>query len=95
MGSIFTAMRNQTPIVITAGQQSRELLVGEPFLFSEQATELPRPYVKWAVEPARAADVPAAIAARVLRGDAASLRTDVRVDPRGRLGCARRARRAP
>jgi benzoylformate decarboxylase len=62
MGSIFTATRNQTPLVITAGQQSRELLVGEPFLFSEQATDLPRPYVKWAVEPARAADVPAAIA---------------------------------
>ena len=26
LGSIFTAMRNQTPLVITAGQQSRELL---------------------------------------------------------------------
>jgi benzoylformate decarboxylase len=62
LGSIFTAMRNQTPLVITAGQQSRELLTGEPFLFSEQATELPKPYVKWSVEPARAADVPAAIA---------------------------------
>jgi glyoxylate carboligase len=47
LGSIFTAMRNQTPLVITAGQQSRELLTGEPFLFSEQATELPKPYVKW------------------------------------------------
>ncbi|HTN78150.1 MAG TPA: benzoylformate decarboxylase [Acidimicrobiales bacterium] len=62
LGSIFTAMRNQTPLVITAGQQSRELLTGEPFLFSEQAAELPKPYVKWSVEPARAADVPAAIA---------------------------------
>ncbi|HMK12884.1 MAG TPA: benzoylformate decarboxylase [Acidimicrobiales bacterium] len=62
MGSIFTAMRNQTPLVVTAGQQSRELLTGEPFLFSEQATELPKPYVKWSVEPACAADVPAAIA---------------------------------
>jgi benzoylformate decarboxylase len=62
LGSIFTAMRNQTPLVITAGQQSRELLTGEPFLFSEQATELPKPYVKWSVEPARAADVAPAIA---------------------------------
>ena len=62
LGSIFTAMRNQTPLVITAGQQSRELLTGEPFLYSEQATELPKPYVKWSVEPARAADVPAAVA---------------------------------
>ncbi len=61
MGNIFTAFRNRTPLVITAGQQSRSLLPLEPFLFSSQATELPRPYVKWAVEPARAADVPRAI----------------------------------
>ena len=62
MGNIFTAYRNRTPMVITAGQQSRSLLQLEPFLFSSQATELPRPYVKWACEPARAEDVPAAIA---------------------------------
>jgi benzoylformate decarboxylase len=62
MGNIFTAYRNRTPMVITAGQQSRSLLQMEPFLFSTQATELPRPYVKWACEPARAEDVPAAIA---------------------------------
>lgn len=61
MGNIFTAFRNRTPLVITAGQQSRSLLPLEPFLFSSQATELPRPYVKWAIEPARAADVPRAI----------------------------------
>jgi benzoylformate decarboxylase len=61
MGNIFTAFRNRTPLVITAGQQSRSLLPLEPFLFSSQATELPRPYVKWAVEPARAEDVPRAI----------------------------------
>jgi benzoylformate decarboxylase len=62
LGSIFTAMRNRTPLVITAGQQNRALLPTEPFLFAEQATELPRPYVKWSSEPARAQDVPAAIA---------------------------------
>src|SRR5215208_5623772 len=62
MGNIFTAYRNRTPLVITAGQQSRSLLQMEPFLFSSQATELPRPYVKWSCEPARAEDVPAAIA---------------------------------
>ncbi|MEP7312890.1 MAG: benzoylformate decarboxylase, partial [Pseudomonadota bacterium] len=53
---------NRTPLVITAGQQSRSLLQMEPFLFSSQATELPKPYVKWSSEPALAADVPAAIA---------------------------------
>jgi benzoylformate decarboxylase len=62
LGSIFTAMRNATPLVITAGQQTRAMLPTQPFLFSEQATELPKPYVKWSAEPARAADVPAAIA---------------------------------
>ena len=48
--------------MITAGQQARSILLTEPFLFSMQATELPKPYVKWSVEPARAEDVPAAIA---------------------------------
>uniref|UniRef100_UPI00334155C6 benzoylformate decarboxylase n=1 Tax=Castellaniella defragrans TaxID=75697 RepID=UPI00334155C6 len=62
MGAIFTAYRNQTPLVITAGQQSRAILPFDPFLFSSQATELPKPYVKWSVEPARAEDVPQAIA---------------------------------
>lgn len=62
MGNIFTAYRNRTPLVITAGQQARSILPFEPFLGSTQAPELPRPYVKWSVEPARAEDVPLAIA---------------------------------
>ena len=62
MGNIYTAYRNRTPLVITAGQQARSILPTEPFLFSMQATELPKPYVKWSIEPARAQDVPAAIA---------------------------------
>ena len=62
MGNIFTAFRNRTPMVITAGQQARSILPFEPFLFSGQAAELPEPYVKWSVEPARAEDVPQAIA---------------------------------
>ena len=62
MGNIFTAYRNRTPLVITAGQQARSILPYEPFLFASDATRLPEPYVKWAVEPARGEDVPAAIA---------------------------------
>lgn len=62
MGNIFTACKNQTPLVITAGQQARSILPFEPFLFASQSTELPKPYVKWSCEPARAEDVPAAIA---------------------------------
>ncbi len=62
LGNVFTAWKNQTPLVITAGQQARSILSYEPFLFAERATEFPRPFVKWACEPARAEDVPAAIA---------------------------------
>lgn len=62
MGSIFTAYKNQTPLLITAGQQSRSILPFDPFLHSARATELPQPYVKWACEPARAEDVPRALA---------------------------------
>lgn len=62
MGNIFTAFKNRTPMVITAGQQARSILPYEPFLYSGQATELAKPYVKWSIEPARAEDVPHAIA---------------------------------
>jgi benzoylformate decarboxylase len=62
MGGIFTAFRSRTPLVIIAGQQARSMLAGEPYLYSEDATLLPRPYVKWSREPSRAEDVPLAIA---------------------------------
>ena len=62
MGNIFTAYRNRTPLVITAGQQARSILPYEPFLFASEPVKLPEPYVKWAVEPARGEDVPGAIA---------------------------------
>ena len=62
LGAVFTAYKNQAPLVIIAGQQARSILPYEPFLYAERASEFPRPYVKWSVEPARAEDVPAAIA---------------------------------
>ena len=62
LGNIFTAHRNQTPLVITAGQQARSILPWQPFLYAERAAEFPRPYVKFSIEPARAEDVPVAIA---------------------------------
>jgi benzoylformate decarboxylase len=62
LGNIYTAYRNQTPLVITAGQQARSILPLQAFLYAERASEFPRPYVKFSVEPARAEDVPAAIA---------------------------------
>jgi benzoylformate decarboxylase len=62
LGSVFTAWRNQTPMVILAGQQTRAMLPTDPFLGARYATEFPRPYVKWSIEPARAQDVPQAVA---------------------------------
>ncbi len=60
MGNIITAMRNKTPLIITAGQQTRKMLLMEAFLSNVRATELPLPHVKWSYEPVRAQDVPAA-----------------------------------
>lgn len=62
LGSIFTAARNQTPLVISAGQQARAMLSLEPYLSAREAPEFPKPYVKWSCEPVRAQDVPAALA---------------------------------
>jgi len=62
LGNIYNAYRNQTPLVITAGQQARSIMPLQAFLYAERASEFPRPYVKFSVEPARPEDVPAAIA---------------------------------
>src|SRR6266516_1278902 len=88
MGNIFTAYRNRTPMVIIAGQQARSMLAGEPYLFSEQASELPKPYVKWSREPARAADVPAA-SARVLCRNGTAPGSGPCLRTRRRLGTTR------
>ena len=62
LGSLFTAERNGTPLVIIAGQQTRSLLMHDPDLFARRPTEFPHPYVKFAVEAPRPQDVPTAIA---------------------------------
>lgn len=60
MGCILTAYTNKTPLIITAGQQTRKMLLTEPFLTNVEATNLPKPWVKWSYEPARPEDVPSA-----------------------------------
>jgi benzoylformate decarboxylase len=59
MANLATAFQNRTPLIVTAGQQTREMLFMEPFLTNVESTMLPRPWVKWAYEPARAEDIPA------------------------------------
>jgi benzoylformate decarboxylase len=61
LGNLVAAYKGHTPLVVMSGQQHRELVIGEPYLGNRDATNLPRPWVKWAYEPARAEDVPAAV----------------------------------
>lgn len=62
LGNIFTAYKNQSPLLVIAGQQARSILPYDPFLAAREAVEFPGPYVKWSCEPARAEDVPLAVA---------------------------------
>lgn len=61
IGNLICAHYNKTPLIVTAGQQTREMLLLESYLTNVQATETPKPWVKWSYEPVRAADTPAAI----------------------------------
>lgn len=61
MGNIISAYIGKTPLIIIGGQQTRERLIGEPMLTNRDATVLPQAAVKWAHEPPRAQDVPAAL----------------------------------
>src|SRR5437764_1084873 len=61
VGGIFNAQANKSPLVITAGQQVRPQIAIEANLTNRDAVVGPQPYVKWAIEPARAQDVPYAI----------------------------------
>ncbi|WP_019925379.1 benzoylformate decarboxylase [Nocardia sp. BMG111209] len=60
VGNLVTAYHGNTPLIVTSGQQHRELVIGEPYLANREATTLPKPWVKWSYEPARAEDVPEA-----------------------------------
>jgi benzoylformate decarboxylase len=61
LGNIESAWYNRAPLVITAGQQTREMLLMEPYLTNTQPHLIAQPYVKWSYEPARAEDVPGAL----------------------------------
>lgn len=46
MGNIMTAFLNKTALIITAGQQTRDMILCDPLLTNRDETMLPRPYVK-------------------------------------------------
>ncbi|HYB24796.1 MAG TPA: benzoylformate decarboxylase [Solirubrobacteraceae bacterium] len=62
VGGLFNAQANKAPLLITAGQQVRPHITMEANLTNRDAILAPQPYVKWSHEPARAQDVPLAIA---------------------------------
>jgi benzoylformate decarboxylase len=60
LGNLVTAYHGNTPLIVTSGQQHRELVIGDPYLGNREAVTMPKPWVKWSYEPARAQDVPEA-----------------------------------
>ncbi|MGF1703383.1 benzoylformate decarboxylase [Photobacterium makurazakiensis] len=61
MGALTNAWYSHSPLVITAGQQARSLIGVESMLANVDATQLPRPLVKWSYEPSWSGDVPRAL----------------------------------
>jgi benzoylformate decarboxylase len=62
MGALFNAQANKSPLLVTAGQQSRSLMTLQANLTNRDAVRMPHPLVKWSYEPPRARDVPHALA---------------------------------
>ncbi|MFZ3350586.1 MAG: thiamine pyrophosphate-dependent enzyme [Xanthobacteraceae bacterium] len=56
MGMLYDAMKANSPVLITAGQQDLEYIATEPVLTADLAT-LARPFVKWAAEVHRPEDL--------------------------------------
>jgi benzoylformate decarboxylase len=57
MGMLYDAMKANSPVLITVGQQDLEYIATEPVLTADLAT-LARPFVKWAAEVHRPEDLP-------------------------------------
>lgn len=61
MGNLTNARAAHTPLVVTAGQQSRAMIGLGAVLAEPDLTRVPEPHVKWSFEPVRAQDVPRAL----------------------------------
>src|SRR5262245_23327573 len=57
LGMLYDAQKAASPIMVTAGQQDLEYLVTEPIL-SADLPAIARPFVKWAAQVDRLADLP-------------------------------------
>src|SRR5262245_22164798 len=57
MGMLYDAQKAGAPILVTAGQHDQSFAVTEPILWAD-LPEIARPFVKWAAEVRRLADLP-------------------------------------
>ncbi len=60
LGNLVNTRMSKTPMILTTGQQTREMLLMEPWLTNVEATNFPRPHVKWSYETSHAEETPAA-----------------------------------
>ncbi|MBV8694883.1 MAG: benzoylformate decarboxylase [Ktedonobacteraceae bacterium] len=61
MGQVMEAWSSKVPLIITAGNQTREWILREPYLTNLAPEVLAQPFVKWSYEPKRSEDIPGAI----------------------------------
>ena len=61
-GALYNAFVNKTPLIVTAGNQRRFMQNQYCLLTNIDATTVPKPFVKWAAEPAIASETPAVLA---------------------------------
>jgi benzoylformate decarboxylase len=61
-GQLYNAYCNKTPLIVTAGNQRRNMQNQYCLLTNVEPTIVPRPFVKWAAEPAIASEAPAVLA---------------------------------
>jgi benzoylformate decarboxylase len=61
-GALYNAFVNKTPLIVTAGNQRRFMQNQYCLLTNIEPTTVPKPFVKWAAEPAIASETPAVLA---------------------------------
>ncbi len=88
LGNLVTAYHGNTPLIVTSGQQHRELVIGDPYLGNREAITMPKPWVKWSYEPARAQDVPEAFMRAYAMALQPACRAGLPVGSHGRLEAA-------
>ncbi len=93
MSNIMTAAMNRTPLIVTAGNQTREMLLMEPWLTNVEPEMLTKPWAKWSYQRSGCGRT-RGIHARLRDRHAATGRPGIPLDPAGRLGptCGEHAR---